>query len=71
MPTATVSQLFTGIQVNTFFLTEGQISRIASMWMQQMEGTDRQFQILATYSYSESRRTASSPASTRAGDSST
>ena len=38
VPTATVNQLFTGIQVNTFFLAESQIARIAAIWTQQMAG---------------------------------
>ena len=53
VPTATVDQLFTGIQVNTFFVAEGQISRIASLWTQQMAGTDRQFAIIDTYRLNE------------------
>src|SRR5690606_18131313 len=46
-------QLFTGVEVNTFFLSEGQISRIASIWTQQMAGTDRQFAIIDTYRLNE------------------
>jgi hypothetical protein len=53
VPQATVDQLFTSIQVNSFFFAEGQISRIASLWMQQMEGTDRQFQSLSGYIFNE------------------
>lgn len=49
VPEASVDQLFTGIQVNTFFLAEGQLSRLASIWTQQMAGTDRQFASLDTY----------------------
>lgn len=49
VPTATVDQLFTGIQVNTFYFAESQLSRITSIWTQQMAGTDRQFAILDTY----------------------
>jgi hypothetical protein len=49
VPTASVDQLFTGIQVNSFFLSEGQMSRISSLWTQQMAGTDRQFAIIDGY----------------------
>lgn len=54
VPQATVDQLFTGIQVNTFFMAEGGLSRIESMWMQQMTGTDRQYKTLDNYVYTES-----------------
>ena len=50
---ATVDQLFTGIQVNTWFFAEGQLSRLSSMWTQQMTGTDRQFANLNAYSFDE------------------
>jgi hypothetical protein len=53
VPTATVDQLFTGIQVNTFFYATGQISRVSAMWTQQMTGTDRQFAIIDTYVHDE------------------
>ncbi|GMV05123.1 MAG: hypothetical protein AMXMBFR53_14020 [Gemmatimonadota bacterium] len=53
VPTASVDQLFTGIQVNTFYFAESQISRITSIWLQQMAGTDRQFAILDTYRLNE------------------
>jgi starch-binding outer membrane protein, SusD/RagB family len=46
---ATLDQLFTADQVNTFFTSEDQIARFASIWMQQMAGTDRQFSIFDTY----------------------
>lgn len=51
--TATIDQLFTGIQVNTFFFNESQIARLASMWTQQMAGTDRQFSIHDQYIFTE------------------
>ena len=41
--------LFTAVQVAGFASQEGQLSRIASIWMQQMAGTDRQY--LATGQY--------------------
>ncbi len=53
VPTASIDQLFTGIQVNSFFLSEGQISRIASLWTQQMAGTDRQFVTIDNYVITE------------------
>ncbi len=53
VPEATVDQLFTGIQVNTWFFAEGQISRLSSLWTQQMTGTDRQFTALDNYIFNE------------------
>lgn len=53
VPDATVDQLFTGIQVNTWFLAEGHLSRLTSMWLQQMTGTDRQFTALDVYQFTE------------------
>ena len=50
---ASVDQLFTGIQVNSYFLTEGQIARIATIWTQQMAGTDKQFVGLDDYTITE------------------
>ena len=43
LPASTVDQLFTGIQVNTFVVAEGQLARLSAMWTQQMTGVDRQF----------------------------
>ena len=53
VPNAALEQLFTAAQVNTYFFTEGQLSRIASMWVQQMAGTDRQFSSLDIYELNE------------------
>ncbi len=53
VPVATLDQLFTGIQVNSYFLVEGQISRLAAIWTQQMAGTDRQFVSLDGYVFTE------------------
>ncbi|MSR36496.1 MAG: SusD/RagB family nutrient-binding outer membrane lipoprotein [Gemmatimonadetes bacterium] len=53
VPTANVDQLFTGIEVNTYFVAEGQLSRLSSMWIQQMTGTDRQFKTLDNYVLTE------------------
>lgn len=53
VPDATTDQLFTGIQVNTWLLAEGQLSRLSSMWTQQMTGTDRQFSSLDDYVFTE------------------
>ncbi len=51
---ATVDQLFTAIQLSQYRWDEGQNSRLAAMWTQQMAGTDRQFQTLDEYVFSES-----------------
>lgn len=53
VPDATVDQLFTSIQVNTFFFTENNVARMAAIWLQQMAGTDRQFSALDTYVQNE------------------
>jgi hypothetical protein len=53
VPQATIDQLFTGIQVNTWFFAEGQLSRLSSLWTQQMTGTDRQFTALDGYLFNE------------------
>ena len=53
VPSASVDQLFTGIQVNTFFLAEGQLSRLAAVWTQQMAGNLLQFATLDRYVLTE------------------
>ena len=53
VPSASVDQLFTGIQVNSFFVAEGQLSRLAAVWTQQMTGTDAQFSTLDRYVLTE------------------
>ncbi|GMR13933.1 MAG: hypothetical protein BMS9Abin29_2159 [Gemmatimonadota bacterium] len=53
VPEATVDQLFTAAQVATWFFGEGGISRLSSIWTQQMTGTDRQFTALDAYIFSE------------------
>jgi hypothetical protein len=53
LPDASAAQLFTGIQVNTFFWNENQISRITAMWLNQAAGTDRQFSLIDQYVYDE------------------
>ena len=50
---ASIDQLFTGIQVNSYFLTEGQIARITAIWTQQMAGTDKQFISIDNYTITE------------------
>jgi starch-binding outer membrane protein, SusD/RagB family len=54
VPEASADQLFTAIQVNTFFQATSGLSRVASMWTQQMAGTDRQFSIIDNYVITES-----------------
>ena len=50
---ASAAQLFTSIQVNTFFTNESQLSRITAMWLNQMAGTDRQFATIDQYTIDE------------------
>jgi hypothetical protein len=53
IPSATLDQLLTGVEVNAFSFSEGHLARIASMWTQQMAGTDRQFTILDSWVFTE------------------
>jgi hypothetical protein len=53
VPQATVDQLFVSIQLAQMLWDEGQTSRLASMWTQQMGGTDRQFETLSEYVLTE------------------
>lgn len=53
IPSATVNQILTGVEANTFSFSEGQLARIASIWTQQMAGTDRQFTILDAWIFTE------------------
>ncbi|HSA57888.1 MAG TPA: hypothetical protein VLE53_19400, partial [Gemmatimonadaceae bacterium] len=50
---ATVDQLFTAVQVNQFIQLTGSLSRMTSMWTQQMAGTDRQYIQQALYDITE------------------
>lgn len=54
VPAASADQLFVATQVNNFLFEEGQTARLAAMWTQQMAGTDRQFQILDQYVFTQS-----------------
>jgi hypothetical protein len=54
VPTATVDQLFTGVQVMAFFQSTSGLSRIASIWTQQMRGTNRQHAGFDAYTIGES-----------------
>lgn len=47
-------QLFQGIQVGQFFMQEGGLARLFSVWTQQMAGTDRQLVAYAKYDITES-----------------
>ncbi len=51
---ATVDQLFVAVQSATFVVQTGEAARAVAMWMQQMAGTDRQYQTLGTYTHTES-----------------
>ena len=50
---ASVSQLMTAIQLNTWLFNEGHLSRLSSMWTNQMAGIDRQFSSLDKYIFGE------------------
>ncbi len=45
----TVDQLFNAVQVKTYFLQEGSLSRTLGIWMQSLAGTDRQTGSLSEY----------------------
>ena len=49
VPEATLNQLLVSAQVLSFFWNEADNSRFPSVWMQQMDGTDRQFSAYSTY----------------------
>jgi hypothetical protein len=54
VPEATVDQLFTGVQVMAFFQSTSGLSRIGSIWTQQMWGTNRQHAGFDAYTIGES-----------------
>jgi hypothetical protein len=51
--TATRDQLFHAVQINTFFWQTGNLARSASMWVNQMVGTDRQYLAYDAYDFGE------------------
>lgn len=51
---ATMDQLFVAVQSAVFVVQTGEAARAVAMWMQQMAGTDRQYQTLGTYTHTES-----------------
>lgn len=53
IPEPVLDQLFVGVQVKTFFMAEMQMHRLSAMWLQQMSGTDRQYQQLGVYTITE------------------
>ena len=53
VPEASLDQLFIGVQVNTFFIGTGGLSRLSAIWTQQMAGTDRQFISFGNYQVGE------------------
>ncbi|MBN1996489.1 SusD/RagB family nutrient-binding outer membrane lipoprotein [candidate division KSB1 bacterium] len=46
-------QLFNGIQVKTYYQQEAEMSRLLSIWMQYLSGTDRQTSIIGEYVHTE------------------
>ena len=50
----TADLLFNSVQVLGFAVQEGQLGRIAAIWMQQMAGTNRQYLSLGQYRFRES-----------------
>ncbi len=46
-------QLFNGIQVKTYYQQEAEMSRVLSIWMQYLSGTDRQTGIIGEYVHTE------------------
>jgi hypothetical protein len=50
---AEAAQLFTAVQVNSYYVVGGHAARVLAMWMQQMAGTDRQYRGYDQYSITE------------------
>jgi hypothetical protein len=50
---AEAAQLFTSMQVNSYYVLNGHAARVLAMWMQQMAGTDRQYRGYDQYSITE------------------
>ncbi|HEX6316123.1 MAG TPA: SusD/RagB family nutrient-binding outer membrane lipoprotein [Gemmatimonadaceae bacterium] len=50
---AEAAQLFTAVQVNSYYILNGNAARVLAMWMQQMAGTDRQYRGYDQYSITE------------------
>lgn len=50
---ASVDQLFTAVQVTSYALTEGQLSRLAAMWTQQGSGVYAQFSARDVYEFDD------------------
>ena len=50
---AEAAQLFTAVQVNSYYVVGGHAARVLAMWMQQMAGTDRQYSGLDNYIVTE------------------
>lgn len=53
IPEANIDQLFVGTQVNGYLFNGGTISRIASVWTQQMAGTARQWADFDRYTFND------------------
>ena len=53
LPSADAGQLFTSVQVNTFFVNESQITRLSAMWLNQMAGAAQQFTASDQYQFGE------------------
>jgi hypothetical protein len=51
--TASLNQLLTTAQVNSFFYNESEVPRMAMLWTQQLLGADRQFATLELFDYGE------------------
>lgn len=51
--TAEAAQLFTSMQVNSYYILNGHAARVLAMWMQQFAGTDRQYRGYDQYSITE------------------
>ena len=65
--TAQATQLFTAMQVNSYYILNGHAARVLAMWMQQMAGTDRQYRGYDQYSITEGLFTEYSSAYTGGG----
>src|SRR5688572_29040226 len=64
---AEAAQLFTAVQVNSYYILNGHGARVLAMWMQQFAGTDRQYRGYDQYSITEGLFTEYSSAYTGGG----
>jgi hypothetical protein len=53
VPVAQLDQLLVGLTVNNYFMEESQVARMVNVWLQSMDGTDRQYSNFSQYIHDE------------------